>query len=182
MRNSLFGVLAFGLAFVVNPAFLATGCGLGPDFSEKEAVAVVAVAGAHRTYAFSHGGASYELVVDVAQSDKKLSMRGDVGFVGAAHACGERTFVKSASACLDLTKIPVTGTVSLTRDKKDAVLDHVAVSGVLTEYGTSLAQSSLELRTTSGASIALFSKDARVFSLQGVKADAIQWSDPNVGL
>ena len=146
-NGSRAGALVFGFALIANPAFLFAGCGF--DFGEKEAVALVAQAGAHKTYRFTVDGSDYEATVDLAQAKTatpKLSVA-DVSFVASAHACGERTFVRSAGACLDITKVPVEGTITVMRvtPTPEVVVDRQRMIGNVLITGTSLHRASVEL-------------------------------------
>ena len=176
MRHAIFGSLAFSVFFVVNPAFLLSGC--GQQFSEQDAVAVVATAGAHRTYGFTVGDSSYEVLIDVVQSAKPLAAL-NVDLIAVAHACSDRTFVRSASACIDITRIPVEGTLTIKQvgvasDTQPILV--ASVKGELEEGGTTLGSSSLVLSSDDGTAVFVSSNDARTFFLQRVQTAKLNWN------
>lgn len=146
----------FVLAFVVNPA-LFTGCHRGPDFGEKEVVAIVHEAASAHTYRFTNDGADYELTIDLVQSvgSDKLSLGGaaSASLVRSAHACSDRTFMRSASACLDVTTVPLEGTVNLARTGPAAatLVDRERVTGTLRVVGAELSSARLDLDISSKA-------------------------------
>jgi hypothetical protein len=152
MKRRLAAAALSALAFLVNPA-LFSGCrpSVGPsaDFGEKEVVAMVHAAAAARKYRFNSDGADYELTVDLAQSagEDKYSARSGPAVVRVAHACSDRTFLRSAAACLDVTRVPVEGTVSLARLGATGapLMDHERVSGELMVDGTTLASARSQL-------------------------------------
>lgn len=170
MRSrSVVVALGFVVAFSVNPAFVA-GCTLF-SFGEKEAVSLVPVVGAHRTYELSRGGEGYTLVVDVRQSRERRASRDEPGLVSSAHACGDRTFVRSASACIDSTTVPVEGTMRLARTGSPAPLYDGPVVGELVLFGTTLGEGELRLGragTTDGPDVYIDTRDAKAFSVKYV--------------
>jgi hypothetical protein len=145
----------FVLAFVVNPA-LFSGCQASPDFGEKEVVAIVHDTASAHTYRFTNDGADYELTLDLSQvaGSDKLS-RGDArpSAVRVAHACSDRTFMRSAAACLDVTTVPLEGTMLLVRTKPmpSTLVDRERVTGELRVIGTKLDSASLDLEIFSKA-------------------------------
>jgi hypothetical protein len=139
----------FVLAFVLNPA-LFTGCRPGPEFGEKEVVALAHDVAAVRTYGFASNGADYEVVMQLAQVEgvDKVSLgESRPSPVRVAHACSDRTFLRSAAACEDVTKVPLEGTLTIRRTKPTAatVVDHESVTAELTVYGTRLDSANLAL-------------------------------------
>jgi hypothetical protein len=63
------------------------------------------------------------------------------GLVRAAHACGARTLVRGAAACIDLTVMPL----EVKFVSGDASLATAALSGTFTVYGMQFASGNLEL-------------------------------------
>jgi len=166
IRRSL-AALAFPLALVVNPAFLFAGCGF--RFGEKEAIALVDAAGAHRTYRFTSDAETFEATLDLTQATRPTELTRATPLVRSARACGNRTFVKSAAACLDVTTVPVEGKVHLARVLPTAgpVVER-SVRGNVEIFGTSLRRASLFLFTPERDTFDLGSDDARTFALSAV--------------
>ena len=137
--------IAFTLAFVLNPVFV-TGCArlFGP--SEREAVSLVEAATSGGPYRFTRDdGRELELSFDVHQSmgDDRSSRLASP--VRSASACGHRTFLRSASACLDTASVPVEGAMTVAVVGGEALFDHVAVTGQLLIVGWSLDRATLTL-------------------------------------
>ena len=62
-------------------------------------------------------------------------------FVRAAYACGGRTLVKSAGACIDVSEMPLT----VSYVSGDASFSAAAMSGTFRVYGLAFASGDLEL-------------------------------------
>jgi hypothetical protein len=174
-KSKLLGAFAFGLASVMNPAFFA-GCGSAgsgarqPEFSfgEADVVALVDVAKAQR-YELKTADGSYEIVVDLSQvrGDDSKSGALDPALVRVAHACGNRTFLRSAAACLDVTEVPVAGSITVKRIAPDdiALMDKADAKGVLRVIGTTLTNAEINVKTAEG-NITLRSDDAKTFQVR----------------
>jgi hypothetical protein len=52
------------------------------------------------------------LQVEVSDKPARIAAAGSDGLVASAYACGSRTLVRSAGACLDVTRVPLTVTVA----------------------------------------------------------------------
>lgn len=175
-KSKLLGALAFGLASVMNPAFFA-GCGslVGHDarqpkfsFGEAEVVALVDVAKTQR-YELKTADGSYEVALDLSQArgDDSKSSALDPAPVRLAHACGNRTFLRSAAACLDVTEVPIAGTITVKRIAPDAItiIDKADAKGVLRVLGTALTNAEIDVKTAEG-NITLHSADAKTFQVR----------------
>jgi hypothetical protein len=149
MRKQL-GAVAFLAAWMLNPALL-TGCGMlaGFEFGEAEVVAIVD--GANRTgpLRYEDHGKTYEVSIQVEQTkgDDKLHSQAPRAAVRQAMACGNRSFLKSAAACLDTTEVPVEGTLTIRplTPGATALVDHGPARGALTVHGKSLKSAGLML-------------------------------------
>ncbi len=175
-KSTLLGALTFGLASVMNPAFFA-GCGslVGhearqPEFSfgEAEVVALIDVAKAQR-YELKTADGSYEIVVDIGQvrgEDSKSSAL-DPALVRVAHACGNRTFLRSAAACLESTNVPVAGSITVKRIAPDTItlIDKADAKGGVTVLGTSLHRAEIQIEAGE-TSVSLSSDDAKTFKVR----------------
>jgi hypothetical protein len=130
--------LAFGLAFVVNPAYL-SGCASGedePDLAKIEADLLEELDGLNGQGAlsFSYEGHDYELLLALTQQggQDELARAPGARFMSTAHACGNHTFFQSASACATFYQLALEGTVTLRRLGEDAaVLAELPVTGTL---------------------------------------------------
>jgi len=120
------GALAFGLASIVNPAFV-TGCGLTYDFGEPQVLALVDAASRGGPYPFKLDGRDVSVSFTLSQARAKATSTAEPLLVRSALACGERTFVRSAAACLDTMKVPVEGMLTVKDAAGALLLDRAAV-------------------------------------------------------
>jgi hypothetical protein len=139
--------LAFGLASVVNPAYL-SGCASatddGPSKSELREIEADLVEDLDEVngigaWTFTHGGEDYEVLLALSQeagADEAASAPG-ARFTSTAYACGTHTFFQSASACATNYDLAVEGTLTLRRLGANAatIVADLAVTGTLRSYG-----------------------------------------------
>jgi hypothetical protein len=109
MRNLLW-LVPVG-AFFLNPTF---ACSDEPQFQYGAAEMRAAVEGDWSFTITPDGGTAMPVTVHVEQSPTAPTATAarspSRAFVRAAHACGTRTLVKSAGACIDVTEMPLTVT------------------------------------------------------------------------
>jgi hypothetical protein len=164
------GTVAFGLASVVNPAFV-TGCarlGLTYDFGEPEVVALVDAASHGGPYRFKSDAREVEVSVALSQARGEDTSLAEPLLVRSALACGHRTFLRSASACLDTTSVPVEGTLTVKAVAGSIVLDRLPVTGALRVVGTHIR--SAELSLTGGPNLVeMRSDDGKTFAVRGMQ-------------
>jgi hypothetical protein len=173
--------LVFGFSFVVNPAFL-SGCGAvrSFEFGEAEVVALLGDESLTREHRFQQRGEEYVLTITLTQQagrDQSKSALVET-VVRNAHACGQRTFLRSAAACLDVTEVPVEGRVKLAKaTSPDVALLDAPSKGQLRVFGSKLTNVNLEL-TGEAHTVALFAENGRDFELQrmALKSAADGWS------
>ena len=155
------------LAFVVNPALL-SGCKTEFHFTEKEMAGVLTSVNGDNVLSFEHQGKKYQLSLkleQVAGDDKleEVSAADTWHATRIAHACGERTFLRSAAACLDTSTMPIKGTATLLAgDAK--LLDNVVVTGDLVVIGTELTNGRITLKADE-QTIQLKSTDGKSFTV-----------------
>ena len=101
------------LAFFLNPGFACSPSD-EPDFKYGEAEMKAAVEGTWLLTLRASDGTVSETTLQIAQSgtaQAMLSPRGSgssrTGLIRSAAACGTRTFVKSAGACIDMSELPL---------------------------------------------------------------------------
>lgn len=146
LRKSLAWTLkasAFALTYVVNPAYL-TACGDSAEDeqdarAEAELLANLDEFQEVEAWMFvSKHGESYELKFQLTQSrgDDVGEVSRAASLMNTAHACGNRTFFQSASACATLYELALEGTLSVRRvDSDEPVVSDLPVEGRLTNYG-----------------------------------------------
>jgi hypothetical protein len=131
MRNLLWVLpVAF---FFLNPN---VACGTDdPQFQYGAAEMQAAIAGTWSFTITPTGGTATEVTVQIDEADTapgataKASRR---HLIRAAHACGSRTLVKSASACIDISSMPL----AITFISGDPSLMSAQLTGVFTVAGT----------------------------------------------
>jgi hypothetical protein len=106
MRSLLWlAPLAF---FFINPSF---GCGTdAPQFQYGAAEMQAAIAGTWTFTITPSGGTATEVTLQLDEADTAPGATAQVSrrsLIRAAHACGTRTLVKSAGACMDESSMPL---------------------------------------------------------------------------
>jgi enamine deaminase RidA (YjgF/YER057c/UK114 family) len=98
--------VAFGvLMFLLNPN-LACDDG-GPQFQYGEAEMRAAVEGSWLVTFTASDGTSTQVTLRIEEGTGAQTSFESPGLVRSAYACGSRTFVKSAAACLDVSLMPL---------------------------------------------------------------------------
>lgn len=171
------GAMAFSLASIVNPAFF-TGCssitGAKFDFGEAEMVTLLNETGKG---AFRGANGKVEVVFDLKQTAGKDEVSDSgVAAVRPAHACGSRTFLRSADACIDDTQVKVEGVVTIREiasvDQPGKVLaDKVPVTGTLIAYGTTLNRVNLNVGSADKKVAVSLTSDGKTFVLERAAVD-----------
>lgn len=169
--KSLAGAV-FLFALVVNPAYF--GCGpteSEPNFGEAEMLQSLDAANETGTWDFEVDGVSYELTLSLMQvvGEDVIAVRHPQSmFASTAHACGSRSFLMSASACVTVTTLQVEGELTLRRVEDGVateLVSNAAVSGDLTAYGETLRDVSMNLVFGDARTVSLSAEDARTFVL-----------------
>jgi hypothetical protein len=141
MRN-LFWLVPVAV-FFLNPNL---GC-VGPDepqFQYGAAEMVAAIAGNWTFTVTPNGGAATAMTVQFAEADNVPGATAQASrrsLVRAAHACGSRTLVKSAAACVDTSSMPL----AITFVSGDPSLMNAPLSGDFIVTGTTFKGGMLEL-------------------------------------
>ncbi len=152
MRIKMTGVCLALCFWVVNPAYLA-GCGgeTGFSFGQEDMLALMDSVAAE-TWTVEKDSERYTLEFDLEQSETlELTRRQPPGLLGNALACEDRSFVASASACIDMSYLGIRGRVTI-RDLTTGqeVLSAQVVTGTMRVIGLHLSNSVIELTHTSG--------------------------------
>ena len=140
-------MLAFTLAFVVNP-FYVVGCA-SDDEEERQRAARAEMRlldmlddiNGQASFAFEQDGERYELLLELSQAKGEIESArapGPMSVMNVAHACGQRTFYQSASACDTQYMLAVEGSFTLRRlgDSPKTIASDVAVSGLMNDDGS----------------------------------------------
>lgn len=142
----LLSVCVFGVAFVINPAWL-SGCVSSSEDDdvdvdttavEAELVGELDDVNAQAAWTFTSDGEDYELLLALTQrkgedESTASNAKDREHFVSLAHACGTHTFFQSASACVTLYELAIEGTYTLRKlgATPVTIVEDAAVSGVL---------------------------------------------------
>ncbi len=174
LRKTALRAWVFGLALVANPAYVTACSGHeGSDeftYGEAELVGLLDDVNATASWEFE----GYALSLELEQQTGEATARAE-GLVRSAHACGSRTFVKSAAACLDITEMPLEGTATVTTRLDDGTIAPVAtvpVSGKLLVTGLDLKQAELSLYFDGGSMFLLWTPEGD-FELWSFGADRL---------
>jgi hypothetical protein len=95
------------LMFLLNPNL---ACDDGPQFQYGETEMRAAVVGNWQV-ALTDPTGTTQLTLRIEQGAGPQASWRPNGLVRSAHACGTRTFVKSAAACMDISEMPLSVTV-----------------------------------------------------------------------
>jgi len=174
-RRWLVVVPVFWFAFVVNPAYV-VGCGSAessPKFSfgEADMLKLIDAVNAAQPIAFTSGDAHYTADFSLLQKpgadQDDTSFRAPPALALQAYACGNRTFLQSASACITVSELPVTGIVTLREQVAggdNPLPMTLIVKGTLRVYGYDMRSASLDLNDQVDT-ISLQSSDGRSVQL-----------------
>ena len=169
----------FVTAFAINPMLL-SGCRKSFDFGEAEVVALVDRAAKGGPYRLSSREGDVEVSFEVSQvvgEDKTGAAPRGTGVVRSALACGNRTFLRSAGACIDPTTVPVQGTMTVKTVAGVVLLDRAPSTGALEVHGTSLASATLSLKRDAAPGDHVFLRSTKgAFTLQTVEVGKRRFS------
>ena len=133
--------LMAGTLWLTNPIF--TGCEPASEqdafsFGEAELLDVLDDMN-QSVWQIEIDGAIYDVTVDFTQQPSNdTALRILPLKMSAAYACGSRSFFAEASACLDVTSLPIEGSVSLMPIDSSDEPETFNVEGSLDVYGTTL--------------------------------------------
>jgi hypothetical protein len=148
-------------AFLLNPAACATD-DAGAEYQYGDAEMRAAVEGIWKVTVGHPTGAATVYSFRLAQAyGTPTASRG--GLLRQAMACGSRTLVRSASACVDVTTMPLTGQVI----EGDERAKTSTVKGEMMVAGLSFAQAQLTVEIGSRKLFGQISSDGKVTSLGG---------------
>lgn len=167
----------FSAAFFVNPLLL-SGCRSRPsfDFTEADLVADLAHAVSAGPYRMSTTEGDVEVSFELVQSvgEDKTSRADRPAVVRSAHACGQRTLLRSAAACLETTTMPVEGTMTIKLVAGAVLVDRIPVRGAMEILGPTLSGGATLSLQGSESSVTLYRRPDG-FRLDGILARGHQY-------
>ena len=160
-----FGIALMSTLWLLNPVFL--GCSVSPEFtfSESDMIAVLNSLSS-QTWTTDVDGVTYEITVDLEQSDEEyVAFSPEYLTLSSAAACGTRSFTATADACLETSRLHITGTVDVfNTETQELTLDTIELTGFLDIFGYDLNNGILEVKYESGSMI-WDSNDGKSFDL-----------------
>ena len=162
MKRRWTPVMTAMLIWLVNPTL--GGCD-GQEFSFGESE-MLALLDTLNSETWSDDGYSVDL--DLEQSTGEQAMfRAPWTPFQSAHACGNRSFVAEAAACIETSSLPLEGTVTVTDlASGESVTSDIFVSGEILVAGYALDNAEVTLSHDTGT-FYLRSRDGETFTLQG---------------
>ena len=152
MQTKMTGFCLALSLWMINPAYL-SGCGgeTGFSFDQEEMLALMDAV-SEGTWTVEKDGQLYHLDFDLEQSESlEITYRRPPDLLGNALACENRSFVASASACVDMSYLGIRGHVTVQdRTSGQDVLVAQAVTGKMLVVGLHLSNSVIELIHSSG--------------------------------
>ena len=153
-KNTLSWLTATTL-WLVNPVF--SGCDSGTqsefDFGEAELLDMIETING-QSWEMTFDGELSTVTVDFEQIIGETYIEGDQAAlwsaieIGSAQACGSRSFLAEAEACIDISSLPLEGTLTITStidlDSEPQVFD---VSGSLDVFGKTLDNGELRVNS-----------------------------------
>ena len=154
----------FMLLFVFNPAFF-TGCGgEEEEFTYGEADMLALAQSLNATpLSYETDEGDFELELDLHQgAEVMITRRATPSVIGAAYACADRNFVRSAAACTSASFLGLEGTLTVRDADGETVVMARPVTGYMAVHSLRLDSASISLTTEAGP-IELRSADAERF-------------------
>ncbi len=154
-----------GVLWAVNPGYLG-GCNLGGEFGFGQADMVELLDALNEEeWTFENEDGAFELALSLQAGSGEVASVHGWSPVNTAYACGTRSFVASAGACLDTTTLALDGTVTITDSTTGAsVALDLVLEGMMEVIGLELSNARVTLNHEDGQ-IRLSSDDGRAFQL-----------------
>jgi len=125
------------------------GCGgAEPEFTFAESDMLTLMGTLNEeAWLFENGNEQFELSFSLEQSaDLEITRRAAQGIMETAQACGDRTFITSASACVDMSYLGLQGAVDITNVATGAVVAlSLSLTGSMNVVGLNLSNAQVEL-------------------------------------
>ena len=123
-----------------------------------------------QTWTVEKENEAFELEFQLDQQAEEIARLKWMDFIASAHACGDRIFLAEASACLEMSSLPLEGTMRITNlDTEEVVLEDLAVTGEISVQGYHLTSADIALYSDN-THIFFYSPDGEEFSL-----DIAEW-------
>ena len=112
---------------------------------------------------------SYEIELNIFQAEGEQASNTSFDFTASAHACGTRSFLASADACISDTMMPLEGFVTI-RDSetREIIVEEQALEGEMYVIGYELSNAEISLSFSEAGSIDFYSADGLSFALNSL--------------
>ena len=166
-RKIQFGVI--GALWLINPVY--SGCSTA-TFTFEEADMLELMYDINESeWTIENDGTEFVLDFSLVQSaGEQASLQQVLEIMNSAHACGERSFVAEASACLDVSTLVMEGTVTITeKETQSIVVENMPIEGSMEVIGLDLTNAEIYLQHSAG-DIYLYSNNGADITL-----DSAEW-------
>lgn len=121
------------------------------SFDEEDMLALLDEVN-QETFAFEVSEKSFELQFTLVPREAETASLHLTSFLASAHACGSRSFFAEAEACVDVSELPVEGTVDIIDvETGEIIQDDLIVEGSLDVYGLTFDNASMYLNHDGGS-------------------------------
>ena len=169
MKKTTIALISVPL-WLLNPMF--TGCAEDDkfQFGEAEMLDLLDTLDG-QTWVTTIDGTNHELILDLQQATEvQASLTPNFLTLGSALACGDRTFLASAEACVETSTLHIEGTVSVVNLDTQVVLhESLEIEGSMTVIGYVLDNADINLYHESG-SLYWYSSDG-----QSIELESTEW-------
>ena len=141
MQTKSISWIAATTIWLINPVFSGCDSSSEPEFEFGEADLLDLLDDLNaQTWQTTVDGELSTLTVDFSQlTGEEQAALFSALELGSAHACSSRNFLAEAEACIDVSSLPIEGTISISSDLADEAEPQVfTVSGSIDVYGTVL--------------------------------------------
>ena len=168
LKSKAITYLSVSFLWLINPV-VNIGCDQNSEnsFGEEEMLDLMDDIN-EQVWTFEDGERSYQISFQLTQQSAE-EMASVLDFMGTAHACGSRSFVASASACIETTSLPMEGTVRISDGVTDEVIiDEQSIQGEMMVMGHELNNAEVYLNAENSEFVLSLAQDAFVLT-------AAQW-------
>lgn len=127
--------------WLINPVFSGCDSSTDPEFEFGEADMIELLSELNsQTWEVTFNGELSTVSLDLSQSiEAQASLWSSAVEFGSAHACGSRSFIGSADACIDMSSLPIDGTLTISSNLEvESEPQIFVVEGSLDVFGTIL--------------------------------------------
>ncbi|MEC7986979.1 MAG: hypothetical protein VX278_17555 [Myxococcota bacterium] len=163
--SSIFAMTALWLA---NP--ILGGCEPMTYTFEKADMVLLMETLNQQTWIIESDTQNYEVDLQILESEGEYASHYTFDVISSAHACGTRSFIASADACISDTIMELEGWITI-RDAQtqEILVEEKALDGEMYVLGYDLNNADVRLFFAEEGSIDFYSPDGQSFSLQALR-------------